>query len=76
MIPGSNREAVGPAYSQDIWKIYRDFTTGDPTSMYGTSSIFGDDGINTVQAIYGDPSIVIYSPEWTSPTPINSPLLD
>jgi hypothetical protein len=65
-------EAIGPAYSKNIWKIYRDYTTCDPTSMYGVSSIFGDDGINTVQCIYGDPTIIIYSPEWTSPTPIDS----
>ncbi len=67
-------EAIGPAYSKNIWKIYRDFTTSDPTSMYGVSSIFGDDGINTVQCIYGDPNLIIYSPEWTSPTAIDSVL--
>jgi hypothetical protein len=67
-----NGEAIGPAYSKNIWKIYRDYTTGDPTSMYGQSSIFGDDGINTVQCIYGDPTIIIYSPEWTAPTAIDS----
>jgi hypothetical protein len=63
---------VGRAYSEYIWLHYRDFTTGDPTAMYGSSSLYGGDGITTVHCIYGDPNLIIYSPEWTSPQAIDS----
>lgn len=65
---------VGPAYAKFVWLHYRDFTTVDPTSMYGCSSLYGDEGITTVQCIYGDPNLIIYSPEWTSPIPVDSVL--
>ncbi|RLF29479.1 MAG: hypothetical protein DRN05_01570, partial [Thermoplasmata archaeon] len=58
---------VGPAYSKQVWLHYRDFTTGDPTSMYGSSSM----QVTTVQCIYGDPNLIIYSPEWESPVPVD-----
>jgi hypothetical protein len=64
-----NGEAIGPAFAKTIWLHYRDFTTGDPTSMYGPSSLYP---VTTVQVIYGDPNLVIYSPEWTSPSPIDA----
>jgi len=64
-------EPVGPAYSKQVWLHFRDFTTKDPTSMYGRSSLYGSDGITTIQCIYGDPNLIIYSPEWTSPIPVN-----
>lgn len=65
---------VGPAYSKYVWLHFRDFTTGDPTSMYGSSSLYGEKGITNVPCIYGDPNLIIYSPEWTSPEPEDSPL--
>jgi hypothetical protein len=61
-------EPVGPAYSKQVWLHYRDFTTGDPISMYGSSSMI----ITTVHCIYGDPLLIIYSPDWISPTPIDA----
>ena len=63
---------IGPAFADTIWLHYRDFTTKDPTSMYGVSSLYGDEGITTIQCIFGDPNLIIYSPEWTNPTPIDS----
>jgi len=69
-----NGLSVGKAFSKQVWLHYRDFTTSDPTSMYGPSSTYGGEGITTVQCIYGDPELIIYSPEWTSPTPVDSPL--
>jgi len=65
---------VGPAHSKYVWLHFRDFTTGDPTSMYGSSSLYGEKGITNVPCIYGDPNLIIYSPEWTSPEPEDSPL--
>jgi hypothetical protein len=76
MIHGLN---VGEAYSQYVWLHQRDFTIpeGDPhfeESMYGPSSLYGDDGITTIPVIYGDPTLIIYSPEWTEPAVIDSPI--
>ena len=59
---------VGPAFAKTVWLHYRDFTTGDPTSMYGPSSL---EPITTVQCIYGDPNLILYSPDWTAPIPID-----
>ena len=61
-------EPIGPAYSKQVWLHYRDFTTSDPTSMYGTSSM----QVTTIQVIYGDPLFIVYSPEWTEPIPIDA----
>jgi len=69
-----NGLSVGKAFSKQVWLHYRDFTTSDPTSMYGPSSVYGGEGVTTIQCIYGDPELIVYSPEWTSPTPIDSPL--
>jgi hypothetical protein len=63
MIDGEN---VGQAYSKQVWLHYRDFTTLDPVSMYGSSTR----QVTTVQCIYGDPTLVLFSPEWNSPVPI------
>jgi len=60
---------IGPAFADTVWLHYRDFTTSDPTSMYGSSSLYP---ITTVQCIYGDPNLIIYSPEWTSPIPVDA----
>jgi hypothetical protein len=60
-------EPIGPAYSKQVWLHFRDFTTKDPTSMYGSSSM----QITTVQMIYGDPLFIVYSPEWTAPLAVN-----
>ncbi len=61
-------EPIGPSYSKQVWLHFRDFTTKDPTSMYGSSSLI----VTTVQCIYGDPNLIIYSPDWTAPTPIDA----
>jgi len=60
---------IGPAFADTVWLHYRDFTTSDPTSMYGSSSLYP---ITTVQCIYGDPNLILYSPEWTSPIPVDA----
>ena len=66
-------EPVGLAYSKYVWLHYRDFTTGDPTSMYGPSSM---KGVTTINCIYGDPNLILYSPDWTAPVPVDSVLDD
>jgi hypothetical protein len=63
MIQGEN---IGQAYSQEVWLHYRDFTTLDPISLYGQST----EQITTLQCIYGDPTLIIFSPEWNMPAPL------
>jgi hypothetical protein len=62
-----NGESIGQAYSKEVWLHFRDFTTLNPVSMYGVSTM----QITTVQSICGDPTLVIFSPEWSSPEPID-----
>ena len=59
-------DSVGEAFSRYVWLHQRDYTTKDPTTLYGTSSM----AVTNVQVIFGDPTMVLYSPEWTEPTPI------
>lgn len=69
-----NGVPIGQAYSKQVWLHYRDYTTGDPISMYGPSTLYGGaeaGGITTRQVIYGDPNLIIYSPEWTAPIPVD-----
>jgi len=67
-------QAIGPAYSTQVWLHYRDYTTMDPTALYGPSSLYGGStagGVTTRQVIYGDPNLIIYSPEWSAPVPVD-----
>jgi hypothetical protein len=67
-------QAIGPAYSTQVWLHIRDYTTMDPTALYGRSSLYGgaeSGGVTTRQVIYGDPNLIIYSPEWTAPVPVD-----
>jgi len=61
-----NGEPVGYAFSKYVWLHQRDYTTKDPTAMYGSSSM----QVTNVQMFFGDPTLIIYSPEWQEPTPI------
>jgi hypothetical protein len=63
-----NGESIGVAWSHQVWIHYRDFTTGDNTSMYGPASM----QVYSIEVIYGDPALIVYSPEWTSPVPIDA----
>jgi hypothetical protein len=64
-----NGVSIGVAFSHQVWLHYRDFTTGDPTSMYGSSTLYP---VTSIQVIYGDPNLVVYSPEWPSPIPVEA----
>ena len=62
---------VGVAYSENYWLFDRDVTTMDPTSIYGSFSMY----IDSVQVIYGDPMLYVYSPRhWIEPEPAESNL--
>ena len=60
---------IGEAFSLNHWIVNRDFTTGDPSSVYGDASFFAD-GISSNNVIFGDPTLQVYNPTWTEPIPI------
>jgi hypothetical protein len=60
-------EPIGLALSKNLWSFSRDYTTGDPNRMYNQTSL----QLNMIPCIYGDPNLIIYSPEWTSPVPVD-----
>jgi hypothetical protein len=63
---------VGEALSNYLWLHQRDYTTRDPTTIYGKSSVLDGEYLANDQMIFGDPNLQIYSPEWIEPTPIDS----
>ena len=60
---------IGEAFSLNHWIVNRDFTTGDPSSVYGDASFFAD-GISSNNVIFGDPTLQVYNPTWSEPVPI------
>jgi hypothetical protein len=62
---------IGEAFSTSNWIINRDYTTLDPSSIYGGATFFAD-GISSNNCIFGDPTIQIYNPNWIEPLPIES----
>ena len=60
---------VGEAFSRSHWIVNRDFTTGDPSSVFGAASFFAD-GISSNNVIFGDPTLQAYNPAWEEPIPI------
>lgn len=63
---------VGEAFSKYVWLHQRDFTAKDDApakyqaALYGSSSLT----VTNVQVIYGDPTLICYSPEWIEPIPV------
>lgn len=64
-------DTIGYAFSETVWLHQRDYTTRDPTALYGPSSRGGYPN-TTLQCIYGDPNLIVFSPEWTSPVPVDA----
>jgi len=63
--------SIGDTAAKEKWKFERDFTTMDPTSIYGSCSMT----MESLLTLYGDPSLTIYSPaHWSMPIAINSQL--
>jgi hypothetical protein len=62
---------LGEAFSENTWKVNRDYTTMDPTTIYGEGTFFAD-GIHSVNVIFGDPNLQIVNPYWIEPVPISS----
>ena len=64
-------EDIGMAISEDLWKFDRDYTTLDPTSIYGSMSL----AMESLSVYFGDPGLIIYSPDhWIAPSPIHGML--
>ncbi len=61
---------IGEAFSQNNWIVNRDYTTLDPTTIYGKGTFFAD-GIHSVNVIFGDPTIQCYNPLWSEPIPVS-----
>ena len=61
-----NGESIGESFSKYMWLHQRDYTTLDPTTLYGASSL----QVTNVQVIFGDPTITVYHPGWIEPTPV------
>ncbi len=62
---------IGEALSNWVWLHQRDYTAKEGSqerelSMYGSSSMT----VDNCQVLYGDPTMVAYSPEWVEPTPV------
>jgi hypothetical protein len=61
-------DSIGVALSEYWWLHQRDYTTLDPTTIYGVSSM----QVTNMQVIFGDPSMILYSPDWIEPVPITA----
>jgi hypothetical protein len=66
-------KGIGESQSKYQWIFNRDFTTCDPATLYGRSSLFqlSQGGLTNVKVLYGDPTMTCYSPNWVEPTPVN-----
>ena len=62
-------KSFGESAGKYYWLFDRDFTTLDPTTLYGRSSFF-QGGLTNVKAIFGDPALTCYSPDWIEPVPV------
>ena len=65
-------DSFGASESRYLWMFNRDFTTMDPSTLYGRSSLFQitSGGLTNVKAMYGDPTLTLYAPDWIEPTPL------
>ena len=69
-------QSIGEAQTSILWNFDRDYTTLDPTSIYGISSInegdrYGDGtGLVNTWVVFGDPTLQVYNPTWTEPVPV------
>jgi hypothetical protein len=64
-------QSFGESESRYQWLFNRDFTTLDPTTLYGRSTLFqlSQGGLTNVKVIFGDPTMTIYAPDWIEPVP-------
>jgi len=65
-------KGIGESQSEYQWMFNRDFTTLDPTTLYGRSTLFQlpQGGLTNVKVLYGDPTMTCYAPDWIEPLPV------
>jgi len=67
-----NGSSIGQAFSKNVWIYDRDFTAKNVDmakyniALYGSSTM----QVASLYVIYGDPTLTVYSPEWTEPVPV------
>jgi hypothetical protein len=64
-----NGDSFGESESRYQWIFNSDYTTLDPTTLYGRSTLF-QGGLTNVKVLYGDPTMTVYAPDWVEPIPI------
>jgi hypothetical protein len=60
-------KGIGESMAEEYWLMDADYTTCDPTTLYGASHT---SGLTNCRVVYGDPTMTCFSPEWIEPTPI------
>ena len=63
-------KGIGESKAKYQWIFDRDFTTCDPTTLYGRSSLF-QGYLSNVHGLFGDPTMTCYSPDWIEPVPVD-----
>ncbi len=65
-------DCFGASESRYQWLFDRDYTTLDPATLYGSSTLFqfSQGGLTNDKVIYGDPLMTCYAPDWVEPMPI------
>jgi len=65
-------DCFGASESRYQWLFDRDYTTLDPTTLYGRSTLFqfAQGGLTNTKVTYGDPTMTCYAPDWVEPIPI------
>jgi hypothetical protein len=65
-------DCFGASESRYQWLFDRDYTTLDPATLYGRSTLFqfAQGGLTNTKVIFGDPTMTCYAPDWVEPIPI------
>jgi ferritin-like metal-binding protein YciE len=67
-----NGSSIGQAFSKNVWIYDRDFTAKYVDMEKYNIALYGSSTMQAagLQVIYGDPTLTVYSPEWTEPVPV------
>jgi len=63
-------KGIGESKAKYQWIFDRDYTTCDPATLYGRSSLF-QGYLSNVHGLFGDPTMTCYSPDWIEPAPVD-----
>jgi hypothetical protein len=67
-----NGSSIGQAFSKYVWMSERDFTAKNVDMAKYDIALYGSSTMQAagLQVIYGDPTLTVFSPEWTEPVPV------